>query len=127
MNYDKREPRPPREISELGINGRWLEQIRNGSKDLELRLNWGSARHIKVGQKLKLVDNETHTQDVNIQILDKREYPNIEAVIQHENVGRIVPGSTPKTFREGWLKNKMSRAEAESILIFEIKLFKETE
>jgi len=72
----------------MWVKQRFLELILSGKKTLEVRVLYPNLRRIKKGDLINLNNQAT------IRVKDVRTYSTFEEMLSHEEVSRIVPGST---------------------------------
>jgi len=74
------------QIKTLWIKRKFLKEILDGRKTVEVRVGYRNIQELKPGMKLLL--NEKH----EIGIKDVRRYPTFSEMLEHEEAERIVSG-----------------------------------
>jgi len=72
----------------MWIKRRFRDLILSGEKTLEVRVLYPNLRSIRKGELINLNNQAT------IRVKDVRTYPTFGEMLSHEEVSRIVPGST---------------------------------
>ena len=73
----------------IRLKQRFLDQVRNGEKTLEVRVGYPQIRSIRPGERIRFI-SRTETQDATVKGI--REYPNFQDMLAIEKAERIVPG-----------------------------------
>lgn len=85
-------------MKNLRIQDPYLHMIAEGQKSLEIRVAYEHMRDIKAGNDIKLESDSHH---LICSVADVRQYPSLEAMLQHENIEKALPGvSTGKALQQ---------------------------
>lgn len=93
-----------------------LPFIRNGSKSLEVRPNWGKASRVRVGDIL-LINDEVRRRIVAI-----RHYPNIALLLEREDFHQIWPPAQSRVeVFQLWRSLYTEQDERKGVLVFQLE------
>ncbi|MCC2631764.1 MAG: GCN5-related N-acetyltransferase [Patescibacteria group bacterium] len=76
-------------MRDMRVKKRYFDLIKNGSKDLEVRVGYSSIKRITKGEKINLA---THDENMVIVVEDVRIYKSFADMLKAEKAERIAPG-----------------------------------
>lgn len=80
-------------IPEFTLQKRYLEQIQNGLKTTEGRINSGGFTNLKIGDKIKFFENNNPGNYVICEILAINCYSNFTQMLESEGLESMLPGT----------------------------------
>lgn len=106
---DSPEKIPPRIIF---VREKFFSAIEDGLKTCELRVAFRSFLQIKPGQILELKTSQNR-KIIKARVVAMRQHPNLESVIEKENMNKIVPG-LPRKLISRKLKDFFNEADVKA-------------
>lgn len=77
-------------LRDIRVKQQFLRAIRNGAKDLEIRVAYPTIATIRPGERIRFI---SHSDSTIRRVKAVRRYQNFESLLGHEDPTRIIPGA----------------------------------